>query len=238
MVPVKINLLRKTAVKPKRQTPGAIGYDLTVPEDTIIKDRRHLIKLGFALELPEYIEAKVEPRSGFSVNGIEAVPVQFQNKPIRPVPGAVEVEGTWVQFGQKARFDADVIPGKVDPDYRGEVGVILRNNDLGKPFLIPAGTRIAQLTFYLTERADFKISLNMSPTERGAGGFGHTGSSNCNDAKAEAEANLLYKLRRHGLTADTKQRVIFVPYEDDPWRFPQTRRLVDEFHFNIQLIIT
>lgn len=49
---------------------------------------------------------------------------------------------------------------------------------------------------------------------------------------------MLYKLRRHGVTADTKMRVIFIPYGEDPWRFPQVRRLLDEFYFNIQFIIT
>lgn len=49
---------------------------------------------------------------------------------------------------------------------------------------------------------------------------------------------MLYKLRRHGVTADTKQRVIFIPYGEDPCRFPQVRRLRDEFYFNIQFIIT
>lgn len=50
-------------------------------------------------------------------------------------------------------------------------------------------------------------------------------------------ANLLYKLRRHGITVDTKQRVIFIPYGDSPWRFPQVRRLNQEYYFNIQFII-
>lgn len=51
-------------------------------------------------------------------------------------------------------------------------------------------------------------------------------------------ANLLYKLRRHGITVDIKNRVIFIPYEDDPFMHPQVRRLQDEYYFNIQFIIT
>lgn len=56
--------------------------------------------------------------------------------------------------------------------------------------------------------------------------------------KLKRRANMLYKLRRHGITADTKQRVIFIPYGETPWRYPQVRRLHDEFYFNIQFIIT
>lgn len=33
-------------------------------------------------------------------------------------------------------------------------------------------------------------------------------------------ANLLYRLRRHGITANTKEQIIFIPYGDNPWRFP------------------
>lgn len=51
-------------------------------------------------------------------------------------------------------------------------------------------------------------------------------------------ANLLYRLRKHGITADTKQRVIFIPYGESPWKFPQVGRHSKEFYFNIQYIIT
>lgn len=50
-------------------------------------------------------------------------------------------------------------------------------------------------------------------------------------------ANLLYRLRKHGIRADTKQRVIFIPYEESPWTYPQVGRLCREFYFNVQYII-
>lgn len=51
-------------------------------------------------------------------------------------------------------------------------------------------------------------------------------------------ANLLYKLRRKGIEADTKQRVIFIPYGEEPNKHIQVVRLCREFNFNIQFIIT
>jgi hypothetical protein len=51
-------------------------------------------------------------------------------------------------------------------------------------------------------------------------------------------ANLLYKLRRKGIKVDTKQRVIFISYGNEPWQYIQTVRLCREFNFNIQFIIT
>ncbi len=51
-------------------------------------------------------------------------------------------------------------------------------------------------------------------------------------------ANLLYKLRRKGIEDNTKQRVIFIPYGQQPQKYIQALRLCREFHFNIQYIIT
>ena len=70
-----------------------------------------------------------------------------------------------------------MLVGKVDPDYRGEVGVIIRNNEPDKPFLIAKGTRIAQMTLYPVAQlpGGFEVSDELSETERADGGFGHTG---------------------------------------------------------------
>lgn len=66
-------------------------------------------------------------------------------------------------------------PGTVDADYRGEVGVILVN--LSKePFTVEDGERIAQMVIAKHERAQWVEVGALSTTERGAGGFGSTGS--------------------------------------------------------------
>ncbi|MRR10548.1 dUTP diphosphatase [bacterium] len=65
-------------------------------------------------------------------------------------------------------------PGTIDPDYRGEVGVVLIN--LGrKPFAIDPGDRIAQLVIAPVARAVLREARSLRATRRGAGGFGHTG---------------------------------------------------------------
>jgi len=64
--------------------------------------------------------------------------------------------------------------GTIDSDYRGEVKVILIN--LGdKDFTINNGDRIAQMVFIKHEQANFELVEQLEETERGAGGFGHTG---------------------------------------------------------------
>jgi dUTP pyrophosphatase len=65
-------------------------------------------------------------------------------------------------------------PGTIDADYRGPVGVILIN--LGQePFSIERGDRIAQMIVAPVTRAEWQVVTELSETERGEGGFGHTG---------------------------------------------------------------
>lgn len=149
---VKIKKLSKNAIIPTKATNGAAAYDVYAPKDYGILKGRHVLLLDFAIELPEGYEAKIEPRSGFSVKGFEG----------RTILESIE-----------RRYDADVIVGKIDSDYRGNVGVIIKSNDI---FVVKKGTRIAQMTIYKVENADFVLSENLSETERADGGFGHTGT--------------------------------------------------------------
>lgn len=65
-------------------------------------------------------------------------------------------------------------PGTIDSDYRGEIGVILINHG-EEPFEYKKGDRIAQLVIAKHSRAEFQVRQSLSETERGSGGFGHTG---------------------------------------------------------------
>ena len=65
-------------------------------------------------------------------------------------------------------------PVTIDSDYRGEIGVLLIN--LGdKDFLINDGERIAQMVIAKHETVSFVLTEELDETERGAGGYGHTG---------------------------------------------------------------
>lgn len=65
-------------------------------------------------------------------------------------------------------------PGTIDADYRGEVGVILINLSQ-EDFTINDGERIAQLVVASYEQAEFELVESLDQTERGEGGFGHSG---------------------------------------------------------------
>ncbi len=104
-------------------------------------------------------------------------------------PGEVKLIPTGISIGIPEGYEAQIrprsglalkhsvgilnAPGTIDSDYRGEVGIIMFN--FGKqPFTIQPDTRVAQMIVAKCETIDFLIVDELSDTERGAGGFGHT----------------------------------------------------------------
>jgi dUTP pyrophosphatase len=65
-------------------------------------------------------------------------------------------------------------PGTIYADYRGEVGVVLINLS-NEDFVINDGERIAQMVIARHEQGDFVVVEQLDETERGEGGYGHTG---------------------------------------------------------------
>ncbi len=65
-------------------------------------------------------------------------------------------------------------PGTIDADYRGEIGVILINLS-NEDFVVNDGDRIAQMVVARHETVEWQAVEVLDDTERGAGGFGHTG---------------------------------------------------------------
>ncbi len=164
MTPINVKIkLEDGGILPTKGTPGSAAYDVYLPCDYTITKGRQMLPLNFRMEMPDGHEAMIEPRSGFSSKGMEG----FLAVWIDPKTGKLITQG----YG---RYDCDVIPGKVDADYRGIVGVIVINR--GKEFVVCKGTRIAQMTIRKVENAVFVLSESLSNTERGTGGFGHTNS--------------------------------------------------------------
>lgn len=66
-------------------------------------------------------------------------------------------------------------PGLVDAGYRGELQVLLVNTDPTHAYRVERGDRIAQLVVQRVEHVSFVVSAELAGSERGSGGFGHTG---------------------------------------------------------------
>lgn len=151
---------------PKKATEGAAAFDLYVPEDVVLKNGRQIIDMKFSLELPHGYAATIQPRSGFSAKGLEAT--------------RVFIDGSFSADAESGvRVDSDVIRGLVDEDYRGSVGVIVKASIKGHPYekmVIKKGTRIAQMQIVEVPQVELVEVEELSETDRGEGGFGHTGA--------------------------------------------------------------
>ena len=92
-----------------------------------------------------------------------ALPAGFEAQ-IRPRSGLALKKGITVQNS----------PGTIDADYRGEVMVLLINLS-NEDFLVNDGERIAQMIIARHEQGEFQLVEQLDETERGEGGYGHTG---------------------------------------------------------------
>jgi dUTP pyrophosphatase len=112
-------------------------------------------------------------------------------EPVTLQPGARALVPTGIAIQLPAGFEAQVrprsglaaehgvtllnAPGTIDADYRGEIGVLLINHG-DEPFTVTRGMRIAQLVVARVARARWQESNELDETQRGAGGFGSTGT--------------------------------------------------------------
>lgn len=180
---IEVKLLSENAYTPVKAKKGSIGYDLTIPEDVVIPAHsRIVVPLQLAINLPYGVEGKIEPRSGFSSNGMEGHGtriIKTRRFGIFPTTKFVF---------ESRRYDADVITGKIDPLYTDSIGVIIRNND--EQFTLRRGTRIAQISFYYALNPRFLYVEELSCISRG-GGFGSSGSAALNgDDNTSTEADV------------------------------------------------
>ena len=130
---------------PKYQTADSVGMDLHAAVTESAS-----IAPGASLMIP----------CGFAM----AVPSGHEAQ-VRPRSGLAAKHGVTVLN----------TPGTIDPDYRGEVKVILVNHGAA-PFEITRGMRVAQMLVLPVPRVEWKEVDELPTTERGEGGFGHTGA--------------------------------------------------------------
>ena len=152
MLEVKVKILSPNAVVPKYAHATDTGFDLYTSEDLVLDPKcTGIAKTGLAFELPEGWGIMLRNRSGITVNGCPAITLNnSKNVPVT------------------------VFIGTLDEDYRGEIGIMVRN-DSEQSILIPAGTKLAQGVLEKVYQATFTLVEELSNTTRGNGGFGSTG---------------------------------------------------------------
>lgn len=146
-VPVRITRVRGGAEipLPAYATAGAAGMDLCAAVE-----QETVLRAGETALIP----------TGFAI----ALPEGYEAQ-VRPRSG----------LALKHQLGILNAPGTIDPDYRGEVKVIVRNFGT-QDFLIRPGDRIAQMVIAPFVRAVWEEQPSLDETPRGEGGFGHTGT--------------------------------------------------------------
>ena len=128
--------------------------------------------------LPEYA---TQGSSGMDIRAAEWMTVKPGETVLVPSGFSIELPAGYEaqvrpRSGLAIKYNVGILnsPGTIDSDYRGELKIILTN--FGKQeFVINKGDRIAQLVIAPVVRASWEEVTSVNETERGAGGFGHTG---------------------------------------------------------------
>lgn len=151
---IKIKKLTEDAIIPHRSREGDACFDLYANRDWDVKAYDTVvIPTGIAIELPPEYEAEIRPRSGISLNGVLAY------------------DGF---MGRMDDFKCTIIQGTIDSNYRGEVGIIFRNETMCD-ITIKKHTKLAQMKINYVPDVKFVEVDELSESNRGENGFGSSG---------------------------------------------------------------
>lgn len=137
-----------------------------------------VIKLNEDAHLPAYAKGGDAGADLHATHSITLMPGEFK---IVPTGIAMAIPRGYVglihpRSGLAAKFGITVLntPGTIDSGFRGEIKVILINFGQ-ESYTVNRGDRIAQIVIQKVEHAYFEPVVELDATERGIGGFGHTG---------------------------------------------------------------
>lgn len=143
-----------------------------------------MVKIKIVNRGTQQLPAYATPQSaGMDLRANITEPITLQPMERRIIPTGLHIalpEGYEAQVrprsGLALKHGITVLnsPGTIDADYRGELGVLLINLST-EPFVIEAGERIAQMVIAPHEQGEFCLVEELDETERGEGGYGHTG---------------------------------------------------------------
>ncbi|MDK2584351.1 dUTP diphosphatase [Romboutsia sedimentorum] len=148
---INVKRTSEDAVIPKFAHDSDSGFDLfTCEEITVAPGKKAVAKTGLIFETPIGWGIQIKNKSGITVKGVPTT------------------------SGNNA--DITVFEGTVDMDYRGEVGIMFKNEE-DFEITIPKHTKLAQGVLRKVFYCTFKEVKEVSTTVRGEGGFGSTGTT-------------------------------------------------------------
>lgn len=166
MIKIKVERTHKDAVMPEFAHPTDSGFDLFTCEDTTIHaGQTAIVPTGLRFEIPKGWGVQIKNKSGITVKG---VPVYTEEQGFDPLHVDLINKGE--------RKPITVFEGTIDMDYRGDIGIMVRNDSRNK-ITIPAQTKIAQGVLRQVFYCEFEeVDTVDTDTTRGEGGYGSTGT--------------------------------------------------------------
>lgn len=155
MIGIKVKKLLKDAVVPRYAHDTDTGFDLfTAEELTLEPHGKGIARTGLAFSMPFGWGIMVRNKSGITTKGA----------PIK----------TTIDTSTGERADVTIYMGTVDSSYRGEIGIMIKNEE-DFEITIPKHLKLAQGVIEKIYRAEFTETEELDETERGTGGYGSTG---------------------------------------------------------------
>ena len=166
MIKIKVERTHKDAVVPEFAHPTDSGFDLFTCEDKEISaGETAIVPTGLRFEIPKGWGVHIKNKSGITVKG---VPVYTEEQGFDPLHVDLINKGE--------RSPITVFEGTIDMDYRGEIGIMVRN-DARHKITIPAQTKIAQGVLRQVFYCEFEeVDTVDTDTTRGESGYGSTGT--------------------------------------------------------------
>lgn len=149
---INVKRLDQDAIIPEFAHPTDSGFDLFSYKDiTIQAGKKAIIPTGLAFEIPQGWGIQIKNKSGITVKGVPTT--------------------------SGANADITVFEGTVDMEYRGEIGIMVKNEE-SFDITIPKHTKVAQGVLRRVYTCSFmEVHTISTDTSRGSGGYGSTGTS-------------------------------------------------------------
>lgn len=162
---INVEKIHEDAVIPQFAHDTDSGFDLFTCEDiTIEAGKKKIIPTGLKLELPYGYGVQIKNKSGITVKGC----------PIYTRKSASDGLGYYEYLGDE-RADITVFEGTIDMMYRGEIGIMVKNEE-NTSITIPKHTKIAQGVIREIITCDFtEVEKVSTDTDRGEKGYGSSG---------------------------------------------------------------
>lgn len=173
-IDINVELMNEDAVMPQYAHETDSGFDLFTCKDTVIKAGcKAIVSTGLKFEIPYGYGIQLKNKSGITSKGCPIYSYEVQ----AGKENEQEISLTSIKTLEGERADITVFEGTIDMTYRGELGIMVKNEEYFD-ITIPKHTKLAQGVIREIITAKFnKVDKVSTDTDRGEKGYGSSGTS-------------------------------------------------------------